>query len=158
MVNNLYGKNLNGGFTLIEIIIVVGLLAIIAGFGLFLSMDSYRGYVFHAEQNLAISVLQKARSQAIVNIDQQPHGVYLDLAGKQYIIFEGPTHTSFPSTNIPVPFISSSISHSGMGGANEVLFNQLDASVSVVPSALHLSDSASHNSDINFNNEGQINY
>ena len=152
------GQERSAGFTLIELVVVIAIMVVLLGLGLFFSMDSYHGYAFHNERNLAVSLLEKARSQAIANIDQQPHGVHVDLTGNQYIIFEGATYTSFPSKNIFVPFISSNslINHSGM---TDVLFNQLDGGITTPPSALHLNDSGSvHTSDINFNNEGQISW
>ena len=66
------------GFTLIEMLVSMGIIILIAGFGLFLSMDFYRGYLFHYEKDLVISILQKARSQSLANIDEKPHGVYID--------------------------------------------------------------------------------
>ena len=147
---------LSFGFTIIELLAVMGIMAIVFSLGLFFSMDSFRGYTFKNERNLAVAVLQKARSQAIANIDQQPHGVHIDTAGNQYIIFEGPTYTSFPATNILAPFTSNNNAtvHSGM---IDVLFNQLDGGIAIVPAVLHLNDAANvHISDINFNSQGQI--
>jgi prepilin-type N-terminal cleavage/methylation domain-containing protein len=142
------------GFTLIEFLVAMAIMAIIFSMGLFFSLDSYRGYSFRSERNLAITVLQKARSQAIANVDQQPHGVHVDAAGKQYIIFEGSAYAAGATTNINVPFVSSAVSHSSM---NDVLFNQLDGSITTVPAAWHFAD-ATHSSDISENSEGQISW
>ena len=73
------------GFTLIEIIIVIAIVGIIASFGLFISMDFYRGYAFLSEQKIAVSVLQKARNQAMSNINQLPHGVHFE--SNKYVIY-----------------------------------------------------------------------
>jgi prepilin-type N-terminal cleavage/methylation domain-containing protein len=145
--------SIHSGFTLIEFLVVMSVMLVVFSMGLILSLDSYRGYSFRNERNLAVSVLQKARSRALANIDQQPQGVHVDTTGNQYVIFEG-SYSPGASTNINIPFIMPGLSHSGM---NDILFNQLDASVTSVPSAWHFSDTA-HTSDISFNSEGQISW
>ncbi len=77
------------GFTLVEIMVAIGLLVIILGLSLFLTMDFYRSYAFRYEQNLVVSILQKARSQAMANVDQTNHGVCMEQGGLNYIIFGG---------------------------------------------------------------------
>jgi len=84
------------GFTLVEIILVLGLLTMLGGFGLFISMDFYRSYSLRASRNTLISTLHKARSQAISNIDQAPHGIRIE--SNQYTVFEGPTYASRTAT------------------------------------------------------------
>ncbi len=145
------------GFTLIEILITMGIMVIIFTIGLFFTLDMYKTYTFHSEQSLAVSVLQKARSQAMANIDELPHGVFLDTANNQYVIFEGSTHTSYPSKNITVPFISAnSVTSHSWTGATEVLFNQLDGSISTVPANPLRISQGSHSTDITFNIHGLI--
>ena len=75
------------GFTLIEVVITVGLIAIIASLGMFLSFDFYRGFAFLSEQKTIISILQKARNSAMSNINEKPHGVHFEPSC--YIVFEG---------------------------------------------------------------------
>ena len=76
----------NRGFTLIEVVIGIGLIGLIAGLGLFLGWDFYRGFAFLSEQKIVVSVLQKARNQAMNNINEKPHGVHFETGC--YIIFE----------------------------------------------------------------------
>jgi prepilin-type N-terminal cleavage/methylation domain-containing protein len=139
----------NRGFTLIEILTVIGLLAIMVGFGLAFSMDAYRGYNFRNERDTVINLLQKARSQAVSNIDQQPHGLHVD--ANQYVLFEGSPYISTDPKNITIPS-TASISHNIV---SDILFNQLDGSITTPPAALVISD-ASHTSSVTVNNEGQI--
>src|SRR5438105_2008049 len=79
-------KKNTAGFTLIEIIIAIAILAIILTLGLFISFDFYKSYAFRSEKNIIVSVLQKARGQALNNINQARHGV--SFQSGQYIIFE----------------------------------------------------------------------
>jgi len=83
-------SNLSAGFTTIEIMVAIGLLVMMLGLGLFLSMDIYRGSSFAAERDILISILQKARNQSVNNINGAPHGTYVDSDG--YKLFQGPSY------------------------------------------------------------------
>lgn len=80
----------NKGFTLVEVLIVIGLLIMVFAFGLFISFDFYRSYSFYAESDVIVSILQKARNQSLNNINQARHGVYFDISSDdlKYVIFE----------------------------------------------------------------------
>src|SRR5439155_93802 len=84
-------SNSENGFTLIEIMIAVGILAIIATLGLFVSFDFYKGYAFRSEKSIVVSTLQKARDESLSNINQTRHGVHFGASPLQYIIFECPS-------------------------------------------------------------------
>ena len=76
------------GFTLIEILITIGIFAVIATIGLIISLDFYRSYAFRSEESTIVSILQKARSQSMDNIDQVRHGVHFQADPLKYILFE----------------------------------------------------------------------
>ena len=84
----------NSGFTLIEISVVIGIFAIMATLGLLMSMDVWRGTSLQAEQDIALSLLYKARSRAVANIDETDHGLYIDSGAGKYTIFEGSSYLS----------------------------------------------------------------
>ena len=144
--------NAAAGFALMELLISLVLFAIIFSMGLFFSMDSYRGYTFRSERNIAIALLQKARAQALANIHQQPHGIHVDTIHKKYVVFEGSVFSDASPSNVDVPFISAAVTHSGM---NDVVFDQLTGGISTVPLPWHFANNLQV-SDILFNNEGQI--
>src|SRR5690349_17306387 len=77
----------NSGFTVIELLVVIVLIAMIAGFGLFIGMDFYRAYAYRSERSVIISMLQKARSESMDNINQARHGVHFSSPLK-YIVFQ----------------------------------------------------------------------
>src|SRR3989304_8504889 len=89
------------GFTMIEIAVVIGLFAILISLGLLMGMDVWRGSSMQSEQEIVLSLLYKARSRAISNINESNHGLYIDEAGEQYIIFEGDDYDSASPDNIP---------------------------------------------------------
>ena len=139
----------NNGFTLIEMTISVGILIVIMGLGLFLSMDFYRSYAFLTERNMVISILQKARSNAMANINEKPHGVYFE--PNNYVLFEGENYAA--SANKIFFESSSAISHSGI---SEVVFEQLSGKANVSGGDLILKDNIRSDIIISINYEGRI--
>lgn len=141
----------DAGFTLIEILITVGILTILSGVGLFLSMDFYRGYSFNYERNLLVSILQKARSESMANINQSAHGFYYD--GSNYIIFEGnsysagnPKNKIFPSAKSVSVICSPSC---------EIVFQQLSGDATAADITI---SGNSKTTIISLNEEGRINW
>ena len=117
------------GFTLIEILVVVALLTIVSGLGLIVGMDSYRGYLFRTDRDTLVSLLERARGQAVNNMcigasctNGRPHGVFIDMAGSRYLLFQGATYATRDSAADEVIVASSAIYRSGL---SEVVFEQL---------------------------------
>ncbi len=77
------------GFSLIEIVIVVAILALLVGLGLFMSMETLGGTIYRSEQATIVSLLQKARSRAMANIDQVAWSVCY--AAPNYLVAKGAT-------------------------------------------------------------------
>ncbi len=84
----------NSGFTVIEVAVVIGLFAILIALGLLMSMDVWRGSSFQSEQDIILSLLYKARSRAVSNINENNHGLYIDEANGKYFLFEGGNYGS----------------------------------------------------------------
>ncbi len=135
---NVKGQRLNvkgsRGFTLVEILIAIAILAVILSLGLFISFDFYRKYAFSSEKNIILSVLQKARSQSMNNIDEKQHGVhfFLDTGNNNtltYTVFECSSPcTEYPGSNNSDFSVAASYK-SSMSTPNlpfDVIFNQLN--------------------------------
>lgn len=73
------------GFTLFEVLIVVGLIAVFAGVGLVIGIDAYERSTFRGQQDFLVSALHTARSRALANIGQCSHGVRIE--EKSYTVF-----------------------------------------------------------------------
>ena len=58
------------GFTLLEIVIATAILTIIAGPGLVISINFYKSQSLTVERDTVVSLLRKARSQALTNFNQ----------------------------------------------------------------------------------------
>jgi prepilin-type N-terminal cleavage/methylation domain-containing protein len=150
MIKNLIFPSDIRGLTLIEILVVLGILSVLATFGYLVTMDFYKGYAFNAERNIIVSILQKARSQSLANINESAHGVHFDPG--QYVIFQGASYNSGAGFNQITP-AAFGIGHSGVA---DIVFAQLSGDVNPGGSLI-LSD-GKRSAVISVNNEGRINW
>ena len=58
------------GFSLIEIVVVMAIVALLFSIGAIVGVDTYKNYTFRSEQGVLVSVLEKARSRSMSNIYQ----------------------------------------------------------------------------------------
>ena len=138
------------GFTLVEILIVTALLASLGGLAVVVSMATYRSYTFLSEQDLLISLLQKARSQSLNNLNQAPHGVYLDMDA--YTLFEG---SNYARRDQAQDLSFSRNSNYFLNGLTEIVFAQISATTT--SGEIILDDHIHPKATISLNYEGQIN-
>ncbi len=146
------------GFTLLEVLIVMAIFIMVAGFGLFVSLDTFRGYSFRSERDVVVSVLNKARSQSINNMcfgtactDGKPHGVYFGAAGK-YTIFQGASYATRDTALDEV--VNASYKGATVTGTTEVVFAPLSAVVASPATITVTADS--HSSVVTVGTEGQV--
>ena len=116
---NIFNVNTRG-FTLIEILVVLGILAVIAGSGLAFTLDSYRGYLFRSEYTTVTHMLAKARSRAINNFNESAHG--LKILGDQYVLFVGGDYATSDSDLQEIFPRNTALS---VAGEDEIVFEQL---------------------------------
>lgn len=148
------------GFTLLEILIVMGLVLMVVGLGLIVSFDDYRGFAFRNERDIVVNVIQKARSQAIHNMcfgasctDGTPHGVYFGAPGA-YIIFQGATYATRDTAVDEV--IPARDKAAVMSGMQSVVFNQLRADAATTGGATLTVTQFERSSVITVDPEGRI--
>lgn len=111
----------SSGFTLIEIIVVIAIFGALIALGLFMSMETFRGTLFRSEQDIVVSVLQKARSRAMANMYQTSWGVcYIT---PDYVIFRGTECTAGLPTNETIPASPAS----AVTFSAPIIFSQLSA-------------------------------
>lgn len=154
-------RDRNKGFTLIEMVIVLALITIVGGLGLYFGLDSLRGYSFHSDRDVLVSVLQHARSEAISNIcrgenctDGKPHGVYIRPTEHQnsYVIFQG---TDYASRDADYDIVIDSSSSTSFSGINEIVFDRLSGNTTTTGD-INLTDDRNHTSIISISSQGQI--
>lgn len=153
---------MTGGFTVIEIMVVVAIIVIIGSVTMATNMDSFRGYSFRDERDILINTLTRARSMAVNNMcfgetceGGKPHGIHFE--ADKYTIFQGSTWASRDgevdevieinpvieiSTSLLLPF--------------DVIFAQLSGDVLIGVLDITISDDTFHTSIISLNSEGQI--
>ncbi len=121
---------------MIEVLVVIGLFAMIGGFALWVTMEQYRGSSFYGDRNLLIAALERARSEAINNvclgsscIDGMPHGVHIQ--SDAFIVFQGSTYNPSDSNNARFD-ANASIAHTLTTPSADIIFSQLTGTTSAV--------------------------
>ncbi len=111
------------GFTLIEILIVLGLLIFITSLGLFISLDTITRSSVYEERDFLVSLLWDTRAQALANVHEKPHGIFI--TDTEYILFEGAAYDASAAGNVHLSH------HSGttLGGDTTIIFAQLTGSL-----------------------------
>jgi len=99
------------GFTLIEVIVVLGLIALVVSFS-GVGMDVYRRQILETETAKLVGLLQTARNRSMNNVDQSPYGV--NITATEFILFHG-------AVNEPVAY-NSAVTVSPLG---QIVFGQL---------------------------------
>ena len=129
--------------------IVLGIISIIASFGIIVGVASYQRTVFQDHQQEVIDLLHRARSRAMSGIAGTDHGVHFE--PHQAILFRG---TSFvvrdPAFDETVAF-SSAITATAPW---EIVFSRITGNVGT-PGSVTLADET-HTINILINSEGGI--
>jgi prepilin-type N-terminal cleavage/methylation domain-containing protein len=111
------------GFTMIEVLIVIGLISVLAGMGLMFSFDSYRGYLARSEQTQVVQMLAKSRNRAVNNFDQDQHG--LKITDESVVMFSGNIYDEDDTANEDFPRNDAVVYE----GATEIVFDQLSGNL-----------------------------
>ncbi len=140
------------GFALIEIVVVLGVMMSILAMGLVMDLNFVKGDNFLSEESVIVSLLQRARSEAMNNMFQSTHGFCY--ASPNYIVFKERA-TCLPKSGedllIPAnPNIGENASTTFPG---EIVFSQLAGTTS--PATIHITDGIK-SADIKINYEGTI--
>jgi prepilin-type N-terminal cleavage/methylation domain-containing protein len=153
------------GFTLIEVLVVIGLITIIASIGLFVSIDTYHDSTFHNSRDLLVSALQHARALAVNNVcvgtctDGKPHGVHIvfDTGSNvsKFIVFQGTVYNPADTNNISFEIKKNVSATFRATGITDVYFTELSGNPNTTGN-INLSDNLGENSVITIGSEGQI--
>lgn len=140
-----YKKN---GFTLVEILIVMGLALIIAGLSVPVGVRFYQTQVLVDTTNSIISTLRRANSNSVFQKNDNAHGV--KFLSDSYVLFEGVSYTDRTVSEDEVFTLPSSIS---ISGASEIVFSELYGTTT---SATLIVATDIDNQSININAQGKI--
>lgn len=151
--------SLKSGFSLIELLVVIGIIGMLMSLSLFMDLNGYRGDAFRAEVSTLGIALQTARANALNNINEEKHGVAINPPGyKGYVIFEGESYsTRIVSHDHPIAMsYKVNISPSS---PSEIVFDQLSGNGSVNADIILLDPERSTISTvISINHEGKISW
>jgi len=115
----------NNGFTIFEIIIVFGILAIIFALGLPIAGNFYLDYQFDGEISLIAALLRHTRNLSMVNHNEAAHGLYFDASN--FVVFQG---ASYASRVIAQDRIFSRNTGVTIVGPSELIFSALSGQTS----------------------------
>ena len=146
----------SAGFTLIEVLVVIGLLTVIFGSSLFFDVNTFRGDAFRAERANLVTALETARADALNNINQSKHGVAINPSGTAgYVIFEGENYaTSRLITRVTIP-AAYKISLASTS-PSEVVFSQLSGDTGWSGELILVDNERQATTSIVINYEGKI--
>ncbi len=149
------------GFSLLEILVVIGLLTIIGGFGVVVSMGSLQGTYFRNDRDAVVSALHKARSRAVSNMcfggctDGSPHGVHIDHVAHTYTVFQGAVYSAVDPLNETAALNP----QTATAGFTDVVFTELSGDAVTNPgTTLSVTDISGRTSQIDINSEGKISW
>lgn len=143
------------GFTMVEMLVVIGIFVFVAGLGLFLSTTTLRNSSFSSDVDGVAATLQRARGRAATNINESSHGVYLDASG--YVIFQGTSYSPSDPMNQSIPAGTGfSFLFSPPLPSQAIVFSQLSGD-SDYEGTISITN-GTNTAVININNEGQISW
>ena len=138
------------GFTLIEIIITLAMIAFLVGLSVPFTMDFYRQYRLDGEQTILVSILRSARARSLTSQGGASHGIHV--ASSQFTLFEG---SSYAARNEALDEIFDRSSAVSISAPAELVFSRITGLTASVSFTLN---DAIQQKKIYVNTEGTIDY
>lgn len=80
------------GFTILEMLFVIGILMAMFAIGVPVAFDFYTNYELVTERDNLVSILNHTRGESMTGEGSDSHGVFL--GANSYTVFEGPSYAS----------------------------------------------------------------
>lgn len=145
-------KKKRRGIGILEIIIVVAILSLLAGFSLPLLLNFYRARLLDVHLNGIVQVLREAQFLAISVENDSPFGVYIS-PGEHYILFKGSSYATRDPGFDKVFDLPANLSITGL---LEVVFSKTEG-IPLQTGDIYL-EINNRSKSININEVGRINY
>ena len=136
------------GFTYAEIILAMGLLAVLLATAVPVGIGYLRTHALVVQRDTLMELLLVARNRALTHIGQGWHGLYVDDA--QYVLFQGAVFTAGLDTN-EVTTLTESVHHEPASAV--VMFAPLSGQSNDITITLQ---SNGHSTSVHVNAEGAI--
>lgn len=135
--------------------VIVALIAIIAGFSMTLSTSAVIRANASDERDFIIALLTESRARALSNVNESAHGVYIDAATRTYLTYERRGGCSRATTSvIEIPFVSSA----ALGGTLDRCFAPLSLRVSSGNTGTTTISLGGGTTTVNVNSVGRIDW
>ncbi|MEK9177138.1 MAG: prepilin-type N-terminal cleavage/methylation domain-containing protein [Patescibacteria group bacterium] len=141
------------GFTLIEVMIALGLLAVAGAMTVLMGVDSVARSVAIGERDTAVTLLETARTEALANIDEMAHGVHI--GSTEYVVFTTASDYASRDQTKDNPYPRETAVT--ISGPTDVIFSQLSGGVGAGVGTLTFADGA-QSTTIGINAEGRIDW
>lgn len=138
------------GFTLVEILLVIGIFAILVSLITPLGLDFYRSQQLETDSQGIIQFLRRAQLKALFQENDSQYGLFL--TSSNYILFKGNSYLARDPQYDEVFNLSNVI---GVSGINEVVFSKLEGKPNVIGNIILSTGGDSR--IININALGRIN-
>ncbi len=125
-------------------------MAILFSIGLPIGLGFYRSYQFDSETTLLVSLLENARTLAMINFNESLQGLYID--ANNFTVFQGASYAS-RSVSQDKSFLRNA--NITITGPSEIVFSQLSGKTS---SSTYIVSYGQKTININVNAEGTILY
>lgn len=146
------------GFSILEVVLVVGILSIALGFSLLYTQTSQVRSDLNTQTTMLVSNLRLAQSNAISGHTSQPVGVHL--SSSSYVLFLGdvynPNSVSNYTVNLPPTITIQNITLNG--GGNDIVFTVPDGDPLKSGSFTLRSDQINKSNTITISSLGTVNY
>ncbi|GEM_PF-1771967 len=127
------------GFSIVEIVVVLGILTFFLAGGIFVSFGSLRGQNFLSEEKMLVDLLWLARNRSLNNFGSSSHGVFID--EDNFILFQGEGFSYAEKSEEFARDRSVEIKTDTGENQIEIIFQKLTGQV-LDPKALTMSDGA----------------
>ena len=159
------GKKKFTGFTLIEVLVVMGIIAVIFSLSVLAVLNIQKGQLLDNHTWAVVSLLRQAQNQALngVSVDgtnQTNFGVHFDDTAGQYTLFRGDSFDPSDPYNFTQSLPSGLSFHLTLPSGNNVIFNKITGRVGNYNSLRHFirirDDNTGDEITIDFNQEGAV--
>jgi len=150
IINSLRENKSGGGFTLIEILVVISLISIFAFFFVSVGLNFYKSQQLESQSQTILQTLRRAQLKAMsVELDSS-FGVYL--TNDSYVLFKGSSYVARDPQYDEVFELPKIINVSGI---SEIVFSKFEGKPSVIGNIILATNS--QQKIININEIGRIN-